>query len=972
MGNMKGKTNSSKNGLNRYLSVMSVWALAFGCSVGWGSFVMPGTTFLPIAGPGGTVLGMIVGGLVMLVIGVNYYFLMNRFPDCGGTFAFTKRVFGYDHGFLSTWFIILVYIAIVWANATALPIIGRNLFGSLFQVGFHYNVAGFDVYFGECLLSVTALTIAAGVCIVGGRYCAWVQSVMACVLIGGVVLLAVLIFSKTGISTHEISPLFVEGGQSSAVQILQIVVLAPWAFAGFESVAHSVEEFGFPVKKIMGILFAAVITATVAYSLLGLIAVANRPVEYDNWVAYISDLGNLSGFSGLPTLYSAFSVLGTKGLLLFGFAAGCAIMTGLVGNMVAGSRLLYALARDNMLPSKLSVLSNRRVPVNALVFLWAISIPVAFFGRTAIGWIVDVNTIGATIAYAYTSAVAYKEASDEGKTLYRLTGGIGFLVSLAFTLYFLIPNIWSASTLSSESYLILIFWSIFGFIFFWYVFHRDRERRFGQSTVVWIVLLFLIFFVTMLWFREETKKTTAEVLNNLNFYNEQELREHGIVMTETEYEDAGYYLEQQVDIVNDAMENNSMMQMATILLALLIMFSIYNFMKRRENDLEIEKVKAEENSKAKSVFLSNMSHDIRTPMNAIVGYTQLAKEVENLPGEEREYLEKIESSSHHLLTLINDVLDMSRIESGKVELEVSKADLFKVFGDVRDIFATQMEAKNISYIVDTSGIRDRFVMCDANRLSRILLNLISNAYKFTPEGGSVTVSMGESRSDGKTGEYVLRVKDTGMGMSKEFASKVFEAYERERTANNIQGTGLGMAITKNFVEMMDGSIEVVTEKGVGSEFIVYLSFDIAEETEKDKKAAVSKADIDYSKLKLLLVEDQVVNRELATRILKKFGFQLDFAENGQVAVDKIAASSPGEFDAILMDIQMPVMNGYDAAKAIRALEDETLSSIPIIAMTANAFAEDVQAAKDAGMNSHIAKPIDINAMIAELNKVLVK
>ena len=237
--------------------------------------------------------------------------------------------------------------------------------------------------------------------------------------------------------------------------------------------------------------------------------------------------------------------------------------------------------------------------------------------------------------------------------------------------------------------------------------------------------------------------------------------------------------------------------MSIIFIALFIMFHVYNLMSKRERQMELKKLEAEQTSKAKSVFLSNMSHDIRTPMNAIIGYTGLAKQVENVPQTELDYLDKIEASGKQLLALINDVLDLSRIESGKMELDVAPEDLLKVMEEIRNLFVTQMEMKKITFTVQTQDITNKMVMCDANRLNRVLLNLLSNALKFTPEGGTVSVLLKQSAVAEDSASYEIRVKDSGMGMSPEFAATVFEAYSRDRSVNNIQGTGLGMAITKN-------------------------------------------------------------------------------------------------------------------------------------------------------------------------------
>ena len=958
--------------LNRYLSPLNVWALSFGCAVGWGAFVMPGTTFLPIAGPIGTAIGMTIGGLVMLLIGYNYHYMMNRYPDAGGTYSYSKRVFGYDHGFMSAWFLILVYIAITWANATALPIIFRKLLGDFFQVGFHYQIAGFDVYLGEALLSLSALWLFGAVCIRGGKFAARIQTIAAIILFSGVLIGFGAVMREHGLSIFNIEPAFAPN-ISNLSAIFGVVVLAPWAFAGFESVSQSTEGFTFSTKKTFTILFFAVLASAIAYVFLSIIAISAVPKIYGNWYQYINDIGNIEGLSSLPTFFAIDMLMGDTGLIILAVTVVAAVITGLVGNYIAASRLIYALTRDDLLPNWFGKLNKFRTPRNAIIFLMLLSLPIPFLGRTAISWIIDVNTIGVTIDYAYTSAVAFVFARKAGFLPAQITGAFGVLIATTFFMYFMVPNFWTVSAMSTESYLILVVWSILGFIFFRYIFKRDNQRRFGKSTVVWMALLALIFFTSTMWLRQSSHSTTQSVLNSLNDYYVEELNEHGIVPNKVEKTDSEYYLQNEMDYVNNSLTRNNLTQMAVITLTLFIMFNIYNMMMRRERELEIQKVEAEHSSKAKSTFLSNMSHDIRTPMNAIIGYTTLLKKEKNLPPIATEYLDKIEASNKHLLALINDVLDMSRIESGKMELVPEKSNIVKTMDEVRDLFATQMITKSITYTVTANNVKNKMVMCDTPRLNRVLLNLISNAFKFTPEGGRVTVTLTQIDSTADTGTYEIRVKDTGMGMTPEFAKKVFEAYSRDRSVNNIQGTGLGMAITKSIVELMGGTIDVNSEQGKGTEFIVRLELPLVEDvSEKEEKNTADdiQSDLDFTKMKLLLVEDNMVNREIASLILTEFGFALDTAENGKEAVDKVSSSKPGDYDVVLMDIQMPVMNGYEASKAIRKLDNPELAKIPIIAMTANAFAEDIQAAKDAGMNSHIAKPIEIPKMIETLTEVL--
>ena len=515
---------------------------------------------------------------------------------------------------------------------------------------------------------------------------------------------------------------------------------------------------------------------------------------------------------------------------------------------------------------------------------------------------------------------------------------------------------------------------------------------------------------------------------------------------------------------------------------------------------------AETANKAKSTFLSNMSHDIRTPMNAIIGFTTLA--VSNIDDKKRvrDYLGKILSSSNHLLSLINDILDMSRIESGKIYLEETEVSLSDVLHDLKTIISGQIHAKQLELYMDAMDVTNENVYCDKTRLNQVLLNLLSNAVKFTPAGGTVSVRIRQYPGKVKGSElYEIRVKDNGIGMSQEFVQKIFSPFERERTStvSRIQGTGLGMAITKNIVDMMGGTIEVQTEQGKGTEFIVRLSFRIQSEHQRIEKIAeleglkalvvdddfntcdsvtkmlvrvgmrsewtlsgreavlrarqsvelgdafhayiidwrlpdmngievtrqirnlgddtpiiiltaydwsdieaeakaagvtafcakplfmsdiretlmtvigqsqsesedsiLPEAGSDFRGRCILLVEDNELNSEIAVELLNEYGFLVDTAENGAEAVEKVKNSKPGNYDLVLMDVQMPIMNGYEATRQIRALDDPALARITILAMTANAFDEDRKEALECGMDGFLSKPIDIEELISILH-----
>ena len=374
---------------------------------------------------------------------------------------------------------------------------------------------------------------------------------------------------------------------------------------------------------------------------------------------------------------------------------------------------------------------------------------------------------------------------------------------------------------------------------------------------------------------------------------------------------------------------------------------------------------------AKREFLFNMSHDIRTPMNAIIGFTALAQTHIDDRGQVEDYLKKISVSSQHLLSLINDVLDMSRIESGKVTLEAKPVHLPELVHELRDIIQAVVSKKDLSLTLDTVGVENEDIIADPLRLEQILINVLANAVKFTPDGGQISLwIVQKDTAPAGYADFEFHIKDNGIGMSEEFQKHIFEQFARERTStvSKIQGTGLGMAITKSLVDMMGGGITVKSEQGKGSEFTISLRFPIGE-AKTGQTPPAAKASASAGK-KLLVVEDNELNLEIASTLLKEAGFAVDTAENGKIAVEKVEAASADRYDLILMDIQMPEMDGYEATRRIRALPDTKKAALPIVAMTANAFEDDRKNALRAGMNGHIAKPLDIQKLFQVLSELL--
>lgn len=407
-----------------------------------------------------------------------------------------------------------------------------------------------------------------------------------------------------------------------------------------------------------------------------------------------------------------------------------------------------------------------------------------------------------------------------------------------------------------------------------------------------------------------------------------------------------------------------------------VVIGVFDDDERMKKEAEQKKIleealtSAENANKAKTNFLFSMSHDIRTPMNSIIGFTNLAQKHIDDKDFVSDCLSKVSMSSDHLLLLINDVLDMARIESGKMNISLTPESITEKYSQLVPIFEELAVAKSISFNPQLINVEKDWILCDSLHMNQVILNILSNAVKYTNPGGSVDFSIEEADLGENKVSLTFIVKDTGIGMSKEFVSKIYDEFERENSAttSGVQGTGLGMSIVKRLIDMMGGTIDVDSTQGVGTTVTVKVSFDVTDPVER----ATDSVDVENipSGRRLLLVDDNPLNREIAIDLISELGVECDTATDGEEAVEKVSNNEAGYYDLVLMDVQMPKMNGYEATKKIRSLEDSVRANIPIVAMTANAFDEDKKDAFDAGMNAHLSKPIDISALSKTLKKFL--
>ena len=484
--------NRVYNEYDRYLSPLDVWAIAFGCTIGWGAFIMPGTTFLPVAGPLGTVIAMAISVLIMLVIGANFSFLMRHNPGTGGVYAYTKSAFGRDHAFLCAWFLSLSYLTVLFMNATSLFLVIRMVFGRRLQYGYnYYNIAGNHIFMGEVGASIIALASVGLLFINAKPLLQKLQTILAAVLLACVVIVAAACLPRLKLGSLQES--FGILGGSPAFGVFSIVMLAPWAFVGFEVISLETAHFDFKVHRSRWIIIATILLSGVVYVALTLVGVCARPDGYASWQAYIADLGKLDGISAAPTFFSAKAIMGNVGLIVIAVAALAAILTGMIAAYRATTRVLSTMAEDRILSDKFSNTTY------SILFIMVVSILISIFGRNALQCFMELTSLGAVIGFGYTSASAWKIARKTGDRRFVVLGAVGSIASVAFIIVQLIPKLTEMETMGADAFLLTTIWCLLGFLFYLRTVTRSGATANMGASAAGIVLFALLLYSALMW-----------------------------------------------------------------------------------------------------------------------------------------------------------------------------------------------------------------------------------------------------------------------------------------------------------------------------------------------------------------------------------------------------------------------------------------------------------------------------------------
>ena len=488
--------NTDEASLQPYLSPLAVWALSVGSAIGWGSLVVTSKNYLSQAGPLGSLLGLLIGLVMMLMVANHYHFLANRYPGTGGLYNYVKFIFGYDRAFLAAWFMFLIYISIFWANATSIPLFARYFLRNTFSFGYLYSLFGYEVYLGEALVTLAVIGLVALLCMNSKQATAYSMVGLTLLFTIGITLCFVVAVIKHGGTDLTWGPAFTPD-KNALQQVVRIAFISPWAFIGFESVSHSTAEYRFKHSNMFRVLVISLVVITMLYGFVLLLSVSAYPAECSNWLDYILRLDEFDGIAGLPAFYAAHYYLGNTGIYILMASLLALVLTSLIGMLLTVSRLCYAVAQDGILPERFALLSENQIPVNSILLVVLISLPIPFLGRTAIGWIVDTTTIGATILYGFASLAVFKVSGKEGLKKDRIVSGICIVILIVFLVFLLLPGVFADHTIETETYVLMAVWSVLGLLFFNRVIRKDHARTFGKAIIVWLSLLVFIVLMSM-------------------------------------------------------------------------------------------------------------------------------------------------------------------------------------------------------------------------------------------------------------------------------------------------------------------------------------------------------------------------------------------------------------------------------------------------------------------------------------------
>ncbi len=812
------------------MSPLAVWGLSLGCAVGWGAFMVPANLFIPTAGPLGTIIAMTISTVLLLIIAANFCHLAERIHDDGGIVAYTKRILGHDHAFLAAWILLIAYLSIMWGNATANILLARFLLGDVFAWGYMYNIAGFDINFGEILITWLIITAYGLFSIYGGKLRKYLNTLFAVLFFIIVVMLFIALYNNTpaGVFTpgfqHYTSPF---------MQVFSMVMLAPWMFFGFETVTHASADFTFPSKRLFPIVTAAVVSGGIIYVLLAGMAVMNIPEAFSSWTYYIAQKNSLEGLDGLPVFHSVHAVFGNNGLALLCVSITTAISTSLLGLFRITGVLLQYMAVNKVLPPWFAQESTDSTPRNAIFFVMLISLLIPFLGRVSVVWLCDVITVVGSVAYGYASLCAYIIAWRENDRRGKILGAVGVIISILFFFAPLIPGILLGGSLDTESYLMLACWSMLGFVYYWYVFKRDQENRFGHSTSMCIMILFLNFFSTSIWMHQTIEQQLVDMSAN------------------------------NMKVNYTILATDNMVQMLMILIILLLMADIFITIKRRERITAQARKTQHQINQAKNTFLSNLSHDIRIPMEAAQASIHLALEncstclgcpeekcPRRIPDRLTNCLSKLDNHNQRLMNYIDCMLDKGCIEDGnetsvldselhKILLDTAPMEWQKILQQTKEIFALQMQDKNLFFEVYPIELRDNLVLCDERRLTRILINLISNACEYTAAGGGVMVTLLQTGTTTESprgekvpcGVYELHIQDTGTNLPPVVVNSLTEEFYPDVTDMG------GLYIARGLTKLLGGTLSASSMPGQqGKELILKLILPICSQTDNPAPA----------------------------------------------------------------------------------------------------------------------------------------